>query len=198
MNCLKYAFEANFILHLQNSRYALLIVLPNSRTGLAALQSAWTDQSIHSITAQLITHPTVDLSVPKFHVDTTGGIESILSAPRSTGSLSTLFTEQADFGGITEQQRLHVEELQQHVSVRVDEGTSSENFLTATQALRSTAAIADADDNGPAMDADKQLAVVVDRPFLFFVRDVIDDVLIVAGKVVSPPENDEPAVLLEN
>lgn len=172
--------------------------MPNSRTGLAALQSTWTAQSINAVTSQLVNHPTVELSVPKFHVDTTGGIEQILSAPRSTGSLSTMFTDQADFSGITDQQRLHVEELQQHVSVRVDEGASSENFLTATQAQR-TAAILDTDAAaGEPLpgDSTSPLSVVVDRPFLFFVRDVIDDVLIVAGKVVSPPENDDSAVQL--
>lgn len=115
----------------------------------------------------------------------------------TSNELSALFTDRADFGGITDEQRLHVGELQQHVSVRIDEGASSENVLTAGNAsvLRSSTSKATAE--GPSDKAGEPMSLAVDRPFLFFVRDVIDNVLIVAGKMVEPPakEDDGPVAL---
>lgn len=113
--------------------------------------------------------------MPKFSLETTSGAEKILA---KTG-LATMFTSKADFSGIMTDQPIHVGELQQHVSLRVDEGSSSENVLTSTNALRSNL---QPDD-----------AVLIDRPFAFFVRDVIDNVIIVAGKVIEPtPATEEP------
>lgn len=91
-----------------------------------------------------------------------------------------MFSDAADLSGITGQQRLRVDELVQHVSVRVDEGASSENSLSATDAVQ----------EGPAQSEQRQLEdeemFIVDRPFLFFVRDVIDDVTLVAGLINRP------------
>lgn len=107
-------------------------------------------------------------------METTSGAEkSFVKA-----GLASIFTSKADFSGITKSQKLHIEELQQHVSFRVDEGSSSENFLTATNALRS--------------NVQPEQSLVIDRPFLFFVRDIIDDVTIVAGKITTLPAFDEP------
>lgn len=86
--------------------------------------------------------------------------------------LITLFTSKADLSGISEEQNLHVGELVQHVAVRVDEGSSSENILTATNPLRSV--------DG---DATPSRSITANKPFLFFVRDVIEDYILVAGKI---------------
>lgn len=198
---------------LQNDRYTLLIIVPNSRSGLAALQNEITADTVRETSAQLSAR-SVELSVPKFNIETTGGIEQILASKQPQqqtnpiGQLIAIFTDQADFSGITDEQKLHIEELQQHVSVRIDEGASSENFLTATNSLRSAAAATEtqseendsnnkaAETTAASTDEPTPLSVVIDRPFLFFVRDVIDDVLIVAGKVVEPPTNDDPVSLL--
>lgn len=154
-----------------------MVLLPNSRDGLRQLQNEFHFASLSDIVNQL-KDESVDISLPKFSIDTTCGAEKILAK----AGLASIFTTKADFSGISKEQKLHVEELKQHVSIRVDEAASSENFLTSTSALRSNA------------QAAEQL-IAVDRPFLFFVRDVIDDVIIVAGKVVRPPANlggDEP------
>lgn len=74
---------------------------------------------------------------------------------------------------------MQVDELVQHVALRVDEGSSSENALSAANELRSNLV--------------PEKTVTVDRPCLFFVRDILDDVVIVAGKIVTPPSVDEPA-----
>lgn len=162
-----------FFTVLQNERYSLLILLPNARGGLKNMLNEFSVLSLPDIVDQL-EEESIDLSLPKFSIDTTCGAEKILAK----AGLATVFTTKADFSGISKEQKLHVEELKQHVSLRVDEGASSENSLTATNALRS--------------NAHPEQSIVVDRPFLFFVRDVINDVIIVAGKVIEPPANDEP------
>lgn len=132
--------------------------------------------SLPEIIAQL-QEESIDISIPKFSIDTTGGVEKNLAK----NGLASIFTSKADLSGITTEQKLHIEELQQHVALRVDEGSSSENFLTATNALRS--------------NAQPEQSIVVDRPFLFFVRDVAEGVIIMAGKISSlPPAVEEPTI----
>lgn len=86
-----------------------------------------------------------------------------------------MFTSKADLSGITTEQKIHVDELVQHVSIRVDEGSSSENALSATNIVEAKT-----------ID-DEQEQFTADKPFLFFVRDVVDDIVIVAGKITDIP-----------
>lgn len=98
--------------------------------------------------------------------------------------LATLFSDAADLSGITGQQRLRVDELVQHVAVRVDEGASTENSISASDAVaRSTA---DAQAETEEKQEEEEATFIVDRPFLFFVRDTIDDVTLVAGMINKP------------
>lgn len=152
--------------------------MPDSRDGIKPLINGFDANCLADITAKL-KEESIDVSLPRFHIDTTSGAEKSLAK----AGLASIFTTKADFSGITKQQKLHIEELQQHVSFRVDEGSSSENFLTATNALRSN------------LQAERSL--VIDRPFLFFVRDVVDNVVIVAGKITSLPEYDESELVQE-
>lgn len=101
--------------------------------------------------------------------------------------LATLFSEAADLSGITEQQRLRVDELVQHVSVRVDEGASTENSISASDVVsRGGKSESEQEQPPKAEEADNEETFVVDRPFLFFVRDTIDDVTLVAGMINKP------------
>lgn len=158
-----------------NERYSFLVLLPNTRDGLKAMIDDLSADILPDIISKL-EEESIDISIPKFSIDTTGGIEKNLAK----NGLASIFTSKADLSGITTEQKLHIEEVQQHVALRVDEGSSSENFLTATNALRS--------------NAQPEQSIVVNRPFLFFVRDVTDGVIIMAGKVTSPPVVDEPII----
>lgn len=144
----------------------MLVIVPRSHDGLKDLINNFNANSINDFTS-VLEETFVDVSLPKFEVETTGGAEKTLSKE----GLASLFTSKANFSGITRTQKLRLGELQQHVTIRVDEATSAENFLTASNALRNNAPV--------------DRSFVVDRPFLFFVRDRIDDVIIVSGKIVS-------------
>lgn len=70
-----------------------------------------------------------------------------------------------------------IEELVQHVAIRVDEGSSSENALSAGNVMSRNSA--------------KLNAMNVDKPFFFYVRDVEDDIILAAGKIVEIPVDQE-------
>lgn len=103
--------------------------------------------------------------------------------------LATLFSEAADLSGITGDQRLRVNELVQHVSVRVDEGASTENSISASDvASRSGKSEAETEEQaeGQQHAEEKEETFIVNQPFLFFVRDTINDVTLVAGIINKP------------
>lgn len=89
-----------------------------------------------------------------------------------------LLSEAATLDGVTEEQALRVGELVQHVSVRVDEGSSSENSLSAGSVVRAKAVEAESSTS--------EAQFVVDTPFMFLVRDVVDDITLVAGLIRKP------------
>ena len=94
--------------------------------------------------------------------------------------MTSVFTSKADFSGITKDQSIHVDELVQHVSIRVDEGASSENSISGTIAHGSQL-------KSDLLRSDSEEDFIADKPFLFFVRDVIDKIVIVAGKITDVP-----------
>lgn len=150
--------------------------MPNTKSGLKQLLNDFNPTIISNIVNQL-EEQSIDISLPKFDFDTTTGAEKMLLK----SGLTSIFTSKADFSGITSEQKLQVGEIQQHVTIRVDEGSSSENFLTASNALRA--------------NSQPERSIVVDRPFLFFVRDVVENVIILAGKLTEPSSSsiqDEP------
>lgn len=152
----------------KNIRYSMLVLVPKGVDGLKKLISDFNANTLNEITEEL-SEELIDVSLPKFEVQTTGGAEKVLGKE----GLASIFTSKADFSGISKEHKLRVGELQQHVTLRIDETSSTENFLTATNALRSNAPV------------NEEHNIIVNRPFLFFVRDRIDDITVIAGKIAS-------------
>jgi serine protease inhibitor len=125
----------------------------------------------------------ISMTLPKFR------IESISRAEKSLikSGVTDVFSPNADFTGITQKQKIHLEELVQHVTLRVDEGASSENFLTATDILQERSADADTTER----------TVSINRPFVYFVRDIENDVILVAGIFSQPQVVDETPVVVD-
>lgn len=152
-----------------------MIIVPNERDGLKQLIKTIDSNTIGEILENM-NEELIELSIPKFNIETTSGAEKSFAR---TG-LAGIFTSKADFSGVTKEQKLHIEELQQHVVVSVDEGQSSQNSLS-TAMLRS--------NNNDQSDR----SVIIDRPFLFYVLDQVNNVILVAGKILQPPViHDEP------
>uniref|UniRef100_A0A182SI72 Serpin domain-containing protein n=1 Tax=Anopheles maculatus TaxID=74869 RepID=A0A182SI72_9DIPT len=163
--------DAKFLeLPYNNSRYSLLLMVPNSKEGLKDLIKNFNPDTLSTVQKSLVKMP-VHICIPKFRIDTTSRAEK----PLAKLGLITMFTSKADLTGITTEQKIHVDELVQHVSIRVDEGSSSENALSATNLVESKT-----------LDDDQE-HFTADKPFLFFVRDIVDDIVIVAGKITDIP-----------
>lgn len=175
----KYNSEA-IELPYDNIRYSMLVVMPDGSDGMEKFINVLNSNSMQEISNGL-KEELINVGLPKFEVQTTGGAEKVLSKE----GLASIFTSKANFSGISTSQKLRVGELQQHVVLSVDETSSSENALTATNVLRS------------GVDAlINQRSIVINRPFFFFIRDRIDDVTIIAGKITTLEAfaNDEPEI----
>lgn len=151
----------------------MLILLPKSSDGLKQLIKTFNYDTLTEIDENLKPEM-IQLSVPKFSLESTNRAEKSLFK----SGLSRPFTVDADFSRITKHQKLHLEELVQHVSFRMDEGSSSENYLTASSVFR---------------NVETERTIAVNRPFLYFVRDIKNDIIIIAGKFTNPPAAQEMA-----
>lgn len=88
--------------------------------------------------------------------------------------ITTLFTSKADLSGVTKNAiNYQIQELVQHVAMRVDEAGSTENSLSAGNI--------ESRNNG------NLETLSIDKPFVFYVRDVESEVILVSGKVVEIP-----------
>ncbi|XP_055326593.1 serpin B13-like [Sitodiplosis mosellana] len=162
----KYNSEA-IELPYDNIRYSMLLIMPQGPDGLKKLIDEFNTNSINEISTGL-QEELINIAIPKFEVQTNNGAEKVLVKE----GLASLFTSKADLSGISKAQKLRVGELQQHVVLTVDELSTAENFMTASNVVRTEA---------PA----NERSVIINRPFLFFIRDRIDDVTIIAGKITS-------------
>lgn len=145
----------------------MLILMPQGPDGLKKLIEEFNSNSINEISTGL-QEELINIAIPKFEVQTNSGAEKVLTKE----GLASLFTSKADFSGISKTQKLRIGELQQHVVLTVDELSTSENLMTATNVVRTEA---------PA----NERSVTINRPFMFFIRDRIDDITIIAGKIIS-------------
>uniref|UniRef100_A0A1B0DIB7 Serpin domain-containing protein n=2 Tax=Phlebotomus papatasi TaxID=29031 RepID=A0A1B0DIB7_PHLPP len=177
VDCVKYNSQV-IELPYENDRYSLLIVMPNDKEGLKKLITEFNADILEEMVSH-VEETSIELRLPKFNLDTTSRAEKHLAKM----GLITMFTSKADLSGISSAQKLHVDELVQHVSIKVNEGASSENSLTAANAVRPKSS----------ENADKLLTI--DRPFLFFVRDHVDNLTVVAGKITNPPNTESQALL---
>lgn len=167
----------------ENKRYTLMIVMPKPHDGIRNLIKRFDLTTLGEINAQL-KEEQIHLVLPRFKVETTNRAEKAIAKVRKIyntilfytityfivlqSGVLKLFSKEADLSGITTDQALHVDELVQHVSVRVDEGAVSQNAFSATNLIRSGSVHEE---------------LLIDHPFLFFVRDIIDDIVVVAGKI---------------
>lgn len=107
----------------------------------------------------------IHLSLPRFEVSDHTDLEVVL---RELG-MRTAFGEEADFSGMTGDRSLWLDAVHHESFVKVDE--------EGTEAAAATGS-AMADSHGP--------TVVVDRPFLYLIRDRGTGALLFLGRVVDP------------
>jgi serpin B len=107
-----------------------------------------------------------NLIMPRFKFETGAGLKEILSAM----GMPTAFSEGADFSGINGMRDLHVQGVIHKAIISVDEkGTTA---AAATGVVVGTTSLPQ--------------TLVVDRPFLFFIRHQPTGAILFQGRVVDP------------
>ncbi|XP_016981020.2 uncharacterized protein LOC108045999 [Drosophila rhopaloa] len=180
----------------ETSRYALCIVLPDETEGLSDVISQL-QTSDFLLAKKQFQMKEMHVSLPKFQVEETSRSEAML---KQMGLKKVFSRTEAQLGLLSEDPDVHVDEIVQFVNVRVDEGGSSANSLSAanTQArspsLESTVL--------PVPEPEPELPGVerfeVNRPFAYFIVDCQEQFVLASGKIYTPEfKEDLPSVSVE-
>ncbi|KAG5681959.1 hypothetical protein PVAND_011360 [Polypedilum vanderplanki] len=158
----------------KNDRYALLIIMPKTNNDMKQFCKQTNYNNLNEIISQM-ENSNLDLYLPVFRYECTSHAEKALGKL----GLTTLFTSKADLSGISQDAKgYQIEELVQHVAIRIDEGSSGTSALSA--------------GNVQGRQNSKSTEALIDKPFVFYVRDTLKEIILTTGKVMEIPiENEE-------
>jgi serpin B len=149
----------------------MVVVVPDLGQ-LAAFEAAITADQVQSLFASLATRP-VQLSLPKF------GFKNVFALKEALQSLGMVqaWTTAADFSGMVlpTTDALHLAEAYHDTFITVTED--------GTEAGAATGIVVEAQSDAGMPGA---VDLIVDRPFLFFIRDVSTGAVLFAGRVLDP------------
>jgi serine protease inhibitor len=145
---------------------SMVLLVPDSGT-IAQFESALTAATLASITAAEAGAGTV--AMPRFKFSTT----SPLSGTLAMMGMPDAFKETADFSGIDGGHDLSIAAVLHQADVEVDEKGTTAAAATAV-VLHDLSA--------------RPIGLVVDRPFLFFIRHNPTGAILFAGRVVDPTQ----------
>ncbi len=171
---------------------AMLLVLPDD---LLTFEAGLTAQKLGTITAAVTAEQeplleyvdcpgaprgqrgcysySLDLFMPRFSIGTRAEMNEMLEA---LGMPLAFDVARADFSGITAQERLHIAFVVHQANIDVDE--------KGTEAAAATAVGVDV--GGPGYRPLKEITMRLDKPFLFFLRDVETGAILFMGRVTDP------------
>ncbi|CAG4955357.1 unnamed protein product [Parnassius apollo] len=165
------------LLPYDGGRYALLLVVPRSRDGLTRLTADLPSVPVSEI-QETLQDEELQVSLPSFYVETTTKPVAALAK----FGVSNIFSREAELSGVSQDEGLFVQELVQHVAVRVDNADSTANELSvANPGVQSLKNIPLYEDRSPRR-------FYVEHPFIFYIIDRLDNLVVVAGKVVDPEQ----------
>jgi serpin B len=147
--------------------FSMVILLPERGT-FGAFEDALTAERVDTIVEDLA-YRQIKLSMPKFEFDFD---LSLVQALQELG-MENAFGAEADFSGMTGSPELFISEVVHKAFVSVDE--------EGTEAAAATAVVI-AETAMP----EEPLAVDVDRPFIFLIRDIETGTILFAGRIVDP------------
>ncbi|HEV2811672.1 MAG TPA: serpin family protein [Solirubrobacteraceae bacterium] len=152
----------------RDGKLAMLIVLPD-RGALGEVERRLGDGLLDEIAGGLQEH-LVKIALPRFRVEST---LDLIPPLRELGATDAFDDDAADFTGMTEREELWIAKARQKVFVSVDEhGTEAAAVTGLVGELQSAPPRA-----GP---------FVVDRPFLFVIRDRPTGTVLFSGRVTRP------------
>jgi serpin B len=149
-------------------RLSMMIVVPD-RAKLDAIEATYTKEGLAGFMKSL-KHADLELALPKFKIESS----FLLNEALGKLGMPRAFSEtEAEFAGMTTDEKLHISKVVHKAFVEVDE--------KGTEAAAATAVIMATE--GAAMS--KPIPFKVDRSFAFFIHDANGTVLF-AGRVVDP------------
>jgi serpin B len=146
------------------------VLLPKTAGGLPALEKSLTPDNLTAWLGSL-TSTNVRVSLPKFRVESEFSLPKTLSAM----GMPAAFTNQADFSGIDDRDKLFISEVLHKAFVDVSEQGTEAAAATGISAR-------------PAAMRAPEPAVVfrADHPFLFLIRDSRSGVMLFIGRLTNP------------
>ncbi len=167
---LGYAAGADFQaveLPYQGGELSMVVLVPTSGT-LDVFQASLDAARLQQITSSLA-QKSVGLSLPRFKFDWKSSLKDALVAL----GMPTAFSGSADFTGMSPSGELSLGDVIHQTTIVVDEA--------GTEAAAATAVVV----VGKGVSTG-EVAVTVDRPFLFLIRDVPTGAVVFAGRVMDP------------
>lgn len=160
----------------EGGQMSMMVVLPDAVDGLPALEKSLTEERLEAL-AQSLAPARVALALPKFEVNPAGSL-ALREALEALGMADAFSPTRADFTGIANpprpEDRLFLSEVFHKAFVKVDEKGTEAAAATAAVMARAAAALA------------PPVALKVDHPFLFFIRDDASGMVLFMGRVADP------------
>ncbi|XP_045779155.1 antichymotrypsin-2 [Maniola jurtina] len=168
------------LLPYDGDRYALLLLVPRSRDGLVRLIADLPTVPLSEIQERL-REEELQVSLPTFYVDTTTKPVAALAK----FGVSSIFSRDAELTGISAKEGLFVQELVQNVAVRVDNTDASASLFGVSNVVEELEAL-ESLKNLPLQETKEPRRFCVEHPFVFYIVDRLDNLVVVAGKVTDP------------
>jgi len=150
------------------AKLAMTVLLPDDGT-FEAFEASLTADFFDEIVSSLLTQR-ISLGLPRFEFDFA---TSLVPALQALGMTDAFDRARADFSGITGERDLAISDVLHKAFVSVDEEGTEAAAATAV-VFRATAA------------PTQPMAITVDRPFLFVIRDRPTGSVLFLGRVLEP------------
>ena len=146
----------------------MTIIVPPAG-GFAQFEAKLNAALLDSIVNELTTRP-VDLSLPKFEFETSVPVTKAL---QSLGINDAFSPGVADFSGIDGSKALYISDVRHKAFIKLDE--------EGTEAAAATAVTV-----GFVSAPPRPIEMVIDRPFIFLIRDHPTGAILFVGRVLDP------------
>jgi serine protease inhibitor len=160
----------------KGGQMSMLLVLPQAKDGLEAVERALTAQALEALVASLKAQDVL-VALPKFEVNPAESL-ALAELLREMGMASAFDPGRADFTGMADppdpRQRLAIGAVFHKAFVRVDEKGTEAAAATAVGMLAGAA------------PPPKGAEFIADHPFLFFIRDEASGLVLFQGRVADP------------
>lgn len=149
----------------ENSSLAMLIFVPEAGS-LALFEEIF----LVTDATQYLQSRQVQLQLPKFDIESKFSLADQLSQL----GMPTAFTDAADFSGMTTEEALFISAVVHQANITVTE--------EGTEAAAATAVVVDA----TSAPTDEPVELIIDRPFVFALRDTATGAVVFMGRVGDP------------